>query len=99
MSLTEKDPGGCSPVLEVEYAANAPDPTTKQSENLVYVDDEEPKLHMSTYVALAAMFLLNLVQVFGLMGPPAAVSARIQLEVRLDKNPTNKHNLTIAFVY
>ncbi|KAJ5407995.1 hypothetical protein N7509_001878 [Penicillium cosmopolitanum] len=74
MSLTEKDPGGCSPVLEVEYAANAPDPTTKQSENLVYVDDEEPKLHMSTYVALAAMFLLNLVQVFGLMGPPAALS-------------------------
>ncbi|KAJ5974302.1 hypothetical protein N7481_011512 [Penicillium waksmanii] len=74
MSLTEKDPGGCSPVLEVEYAANAPDMTTKLPENLVYVDNEEPQLHMSTYLALAAMFLLNLVQVFGLMGPPAALS-------------------------
>ncbi len=81
MSLTEKAPGGCSPVLEVEYVANAPDPATKEAENFVYVDDEEPRLHMSTYLALAAMFLLNLVQVFGLMGPPAAVSAPIQLEV------------------
>ncbi len=36
-------------------------------------DDEEPELHARTYVALAAMFLLNLVQVVALQGPPAAV--------------------------
>lgn len=42
-------------------------------ENLVYEEDEEPELHAQTYFALAAMFLLNLVQVFGLLGPPAAV--------------------------
>lgn len=43
-------------------------------DNLVYDDvDGEPKLHARTYVALAAMFLLNLVQVVALQGPPAAV--------------------------
>ena len=42
--------------------------------NLVYDDaEEEPELHMRTYVALASMFLLNLVQVFALQGPPAVV--------------------------
>ena len=43
--------------------------------NLVYDDvDEEPELHTRTYIALAAMFLLNLIQVFALQGPPAVVS-------------------------
>jgi hypothetical protein len=48
---------------------------TKQEieENLVYEEDEEPELHAQTYFALAAMFLLNLVQVFGLLGPPTVV--------------------------
>lgn len=45
--------------------------------DLVYDnDDEEPELHLRTYVALATMFLLNLVQVFALQGPPAVVRAR-----------------------
>jgi hypothetical protein len=39
----------------------------------VYEEDEEPELHAQTYFALAAMFLLNLVQVFGLLGPPTVV--------------------------
>ena len=44
-------------------------------DNLIYDDiEEEPELHMRTYVALASMFLLNLVQVFALQGPPAVVS-------------------------
>lgn len=73
-SVTEKTIGGCSPTLKVQIDDEA-DKMTKQSENLVYVDSEEPELHASTYFALAAMFLLNLVQVFGLMGPPAGVSA------------------------
>jgi hypothetical protein len=42
--------------------------------NFVYEDnDEEPELHARTYFALAAMFLLNLVQVLALQGPPAVV--------------------------
>lgn len=36
-------------------------------------DEEEPQLHARTYFALAAMFLLNLVQVFALQAPPAVV--------------------------
>ena len=43
-------------------------------DNLVYNDvDEEPELHARTYLALASMFVLNLVQVFALQGPPAVV--------------------------
>lgn len=42
--------------------------------NLVYENaEEEPELHARTYLALASMFLLNLVQVFALQGPPAVV--------------------------
>ena len=42
--------------------------------NIVYDEvDEEPELHARTYIALAAMFLLNLVQVVALQGPPAVV--------------------------
>lgn len=44
-------------------------------DNLVYnAVDEEPEIHMRTWIALGAMFLLNLVQVFALQGPPAVVS-------------------------
>ena len=56
--------------LEEEHAQNL----ELASGNLVYdVDDEEPELHLRTYIAIAAMFLLNLVQVFALQGPPAVV--------------------------
>jgi hypothetical protein len=44
------------------------------SSNFEYDDDEnEPELHARTYVALLAMFLLNMVQVLALQGPPAVV--------------------------
>jgi hypothetical protein len=47
---------------------------TTSEANLEYNDDEEePEIHARTYVALAAMFLLNLVQVVALQGPPAVV--------------------------
>ena len=36
-------------------------------------DNEEPELHARTWVALAAMFVLNMVQVVALQGPPAMV--------------------------
>ncbi|KAK6837344.1 hypothetical protein RU639_001133 [Aspergillus parasiticus] len=42
--------------------------------NFTYEVDEEPEIHARTWFALAAMFLLNMVQVFGLLGPPAALS-------------------------
>lgn len=46
--------------------------------NLVYDNpDEEPELHVRTIIACIAMFLLNLVQVFALQGPPAVVSPSV----------------------
>lgn len=49
-------------------------PTTDLG-NLVYQnDEEEPELHMRTYVALFAMFILNYVLVIALNGPAAVVS-------------------------
>lgn len=69
-------------VLEVKTLADAPESDTKaehveqtitQEGNLVYDGEEEPEIHMRTWIALAAMWLLNLVQVFALQGPPAVV--------------------------
>ncbi|RMY22968.1 hypothetical protein D0867_02359 [Hortaea werneckii] len=48
----------------------------QSTHDLVYDNaDEEPELHLRTYVAIAAMFLLNLTQVFALQGPPVVLSA------------------------
>jgi hypothetical protein len=42
--------------------------------NLTYDEvNEEPSLHIRTYIALAAMFMLNLVQLVALQGPPTFV--------------------------
>lgn len=50
------------------------DRLANSSGNLVYDhNDEEPELHARTYFALAAVCLLNFVQVFALQGPPAVV--------------------------
>lgn len=75
MSVTPgNNPEAVSPELgdgsETEHVEN-----TKGSleRNLVYEEDEEPEFHARTFFALAAMFLLNLVQIFCLMGPPAGV--------------------------
>lgn len=52
--------------------------------NLVYDDvEEEPELHMRTYIALASMFLLNLVQVFALQGPPVVVRSFTSFDLAL----------------
>jgi hypothetical protein len=56
---------------ESKISEDALSPTS----NLVYThDDEEPEFHARTYFAVAAMFLLNMVQVFALQGPPTVVS-------------------------
>ncbi len=48
---------------------------TADTVDLVYDNaDEEPELHARTYVAVAAIFILYLVQVMALQGPPAVVS-------------------------
>ena len=42
--------------------------------DVVYLDEEEePELHARTYIALAAMFLLNYAMVIALQAPPAVV--------------------------
>jgi hypothetical protein len=65
LSINEKSPA------DAKHHEDVIDAST----DLVYNDDdEEPELHARTYLALAAMFLLNLVQVFALQGPPAVVS-------------------------
>lgn len=60
--------------------------------NLSYNDDEEePELHMRTWLALAAMWLLNYVQVVALQGPPAVVCDNILFHslVLLDESFVN----------
>ena len=49
--------------------------TVDTQNNLVYNEvEDEPEIRARTWVALAAMFILNLVQVVALQGPPAVVS-------------------------
>ena len=58
----------------VEYAGD-----NSSNLNLTYDDDEEePELHFRTWIAIIAMFALNLVQVFALLGPPAVVSTLVR---------------------
>lgn len=58
--------------------------------NLVYDnDEEEPEIHATTYLALLAMFTLNLVQVLALQGPPAVVSEKIHANKYHYLNNTN----------
>ena len=65
-----------------------------QNANLVYDDDEEePEIHARTYLALVAMFTLNLVQVFALQGPPAVVSEKSHV------NRYHRLNNTDVFSY
>ena len=46
-----------------------------RSGNLVYTDeDEEPEIHLRTWIAMASMILLLCVQNLSLQGPPAVVS-------------------------
>lgn len=71
-------PQQTSPINKEEFAAqekhleDASDKST--NENLVYNDDEEePEIRARTWIALAALWLLNYVQVVALQGPPAVV--------------------------
>jgi hypothetical protein len=75
--VEEKTPSG-DPEKASSTAAEHLKEAGPEDQNLVYdVVDEEPEIHARTYVAIAAMFLLNLVQVFALQGPPSVV--RVQM--------------------
>lgn len=52
-------------------------------DDLTYSGDVEPELHLQTWIAVAAMFMLNFVQVFALTGPPAVVSDNCRILVHL----------------
>lgn len=55
-------------LTEEEYAGQS-------TRNLTFDEEEvEPELHARTYVAIAAMILLNYTQVMALQGPAAVVS-------------------------
>jgi hypothetical protein len=69
--------GGISPTADEKIASTGETlehVTNNSTTDLVYDDnDEEPELHARTYIALIAMFILNMVQVVALQGPPAVV--------------------------
>ncbi|VUC36414.1 unnamed protein product [Clonostachys rosea] len=49
--------------------------TGPSENNLVYDNaDEEPVVHLRTWIALASMFLMNFVQTLALQGPPSVLS-------------------------
>lgn len=60
------------PTSELEHAENDPDGL----QNSTFDGDVEPELHVRTYIALAAMVLLNYIQVLALQGPPAVVCSK-----------------------
>jgi hypothetical protein len=67
MDVKAKNPGQHQ-LKEVEHVDNAP-------QNPVFDEEEvEPELHIRTWIALAAFFLLNYTQVVALQGPAAVVS-------------------------
>ncbi|KAJ6036511.1 hypothetical protein N7540_000790 [Penicillium herquei] len=84
LDRNEKDPEGSPDIREPSENEHEEEFSNAQSTDLIYEGEEEPEIHLRTYFALAAMFLLNMVQVFCLMGPPAGVSlfrANLQLNV------------------
>lgn len=64
---------GNSLTSELEEKVVSLSPQTEA--NLTYeYGDEEPEIHARTWIAVAAMCLLNFVQIIALQGPPVVVS-------------------------
>jgi hypothetical protein len=82
-STVGDDPEPLGQVKGLESFEHVARPEDSPDGNLVYEEDEEPELHAQTYFALAAMFFLNLVHVFGLLGPPTGVWQSLDLEILL----------------
>ncbi|KAJ5740472.1 hypothetical protein N7493_000344 [Penicillium malachiteum] len=73
LARNEKDSEGSPGIREPSENETEEEFSNAQSTDLIYEGEEEPEIHLRTYFALAAMFLLNMVQVFCLMGPPAGL--------------------------
>lgn len=70
---SRNDPGKSEKMHLENVATNA----TNDDLNFHYEEvDEEPELHMRTWIAIAAVCVMNLVQTIAVQGPPAVV--RIQ---------------------
>ena len=83
-------PIGASQTEEKAGSMDARTEEIEHSGNLVYENtEEEPELHMKTYIALAAMFMLNMVQLVALQGPPTLV--RADTVVGLAFQPSSNH--------
>lgn len=68
--MTKQEVSNCENVLKDLGQTPA-----EEQHNLVYDnDEEEPELHARTWMACAAMLLLNFVLTFALQGPPVVVS-------------------------
>lgn len=94
---TGKDEAYIQPELSGVESHNMEDlekTTSPPSGNLVYDhDDEEPEIHLRTWIAMASMFMMNFVQVFALQGPPSVVR-KLPFSVtttRLTLNPALVH--------
>ena len=62
---------------EKKYLENVTTNGTNDDLNFHYEEvDEEPKLHMRTWIAIAAVCVMNLVQTIAVQGPPAVVRAQ-----------------------
>ena len=73
-ATTEPDKGGQTAHHEDTVDDEKSQPASES--NLVYSNaEEEPEIHLRTYIALAAMLMLNYVQIIALQGPPVVVSA------------------------
>ncbi|QDS73349.1 hypothetical protein FKW77_006804 [Venturia effusa] len=68
--IAEKGPANETSADEPEENHDSSSPGDLTYDN----EDEEPELHARTYIALAAMFLLNFIQAFALTGPPTVLS-------------------------
>lgn len=59
---------------EEEYVDRVADPSRIDRADMTYLgEDEEPELHLRTYIAISALFILNYVQLVALTGAPALV--------------------------
>lgn len=62
---------------------------TAQAQRIRTEDQEvEPEFHARTWIALAAFFLLNYVQVFALQGPSSVVSIIVDLSEYITNSPS-----------
>ena len=68
------------PDFDVEHREHGQDGSAPQ----LYTEDEEPELHLKTWLALAAMCVLQYVSLLALVGPPTVVGNFEHCPVAMD---------------